>query len=312
MLGISVVIAMYALWSSMFSIAKLALQYSTPLFLTGTRMVLASFFILSYLLLFKPQVFRLNKKQILSLTLLGFFSIYLANILEFWALQYLTAAKTCFIYSLTPFFAALLSYIHFGEKMNTQKWLGLLLGFIGILPVMFLQTGSEDILNINGFLSWPTLAVMGAALFSVYGWVILRIAVKDDQVSPLTANGISMLLGGSLALIHSYFIDHWDPLPVATSYILPFMGWTGLMTMVSNLICYNLYGMMLKKFTATFLSFLGLLSPIFASLHGWFFLSEPFSYLIIGSTLLVSIGLWIVYSAELKQGYVTQNKSFGS
>ena len=61
---------------------------------------------------------------------------------------------------------------------------------------------------------------------------------------------------------------------------------------------------MLRRYTATFLSFMGLLSPIFASLTGWLFLGEPISWVIFLSTGIVSIGLWIVYYAELKQGYI--------
>jgi len=52
----------------------------------------------------------------------------------------------------------------------------------------------------------------------------------------------------------------------------------------------------------------GLLSPIFASLNGWLFLGEPLSWVIFLSTGIVSLGLWVVYSAELKQGYIVKKK----
>lgn len=303
-MAIGLVILMYAVWSSMFSLAKLALQHSPPIFLTSARMLIAAALILSYLALIKKSSFKITKKQVFSLALLGLFSMYLTNVLEFWALQYLTAAKTCFLYSLSPFFTAFFSYLYFGEKMNSKKWIGLSLGFAGMIPVLLTQTGSEDLLNVAGFLSWPTLAVVGAVLCSVYGWVLLRLVVKDQEVSPLMASGTSMFFGGMLALIHSFFSESWAPFPVASFHVTPFLGWTLIMAFISNILCYNLYGLMLKRFTATFLSFLGLLSPIFASLHGWIFLNEPFSGVILLSTGIVSIGLWIVYSAELKQGYI--------
>lgn len=307
-MSIIVVILMYGLWSSMFSLAKVALAYSPPIFLTSTRMLLAGFLLLSYVALTKRSSFKLQKKQILSLALLALFSIYLTNILEFWALKYLPSAKACFIYSLSPFFAAFFSYLHFKERMNAKKWVGLALGFIGIIPVLYQQTGAEEVWNIWGFLSWPALAIIGAALCSVYGWVILRLTVKDQMLSPVMANGMSMLFGGALALVHSLFSESWNPLPVAIQNMAPFMGWTLIMIFISNIVCYNLYGMMLKKFTATFLSFLGLLSPIFASVHGFLFLKEPISWVMFLSTALISLGLWIVYSAEIKQGYITQSK----
>ncbi len=302
------VILMYATWSSIFSLGKMTLQYCPPLFLTGARMTLAGVILVLFLLITKRFNFRLSFKQIASLGALAFFSIYLTNVLEFWGLQYLSAAKTCFIYSLSPFFAALFSYIHFKEKMDKRKWIGLLIGFLGFLPVLFIQTGSEDLLQAFSFFSWPTLAIMGAALFGVYGWVILRLIVKDQEISPLMANGSSMLIGGLLAFTHSFFVESWAPFPVHAADFAPFLKGTLLMTLISNIICYNIYGMMLKRYTATFLSFVGLLSPIFASLNGWVFLGEAPSPIIFLSTGIVSLGLWIVYQAELKQGYIVSNK----
>lgn len=307
-MAIALVVLMYGIWSSIFSVAKLALEYSPPVFLTGTRMMLAGVLLLGYLALTQRSAFKLEKKQIISLGLLGFFSIYLSNILEFWALQHLSAAKTCFIYSLSPFFAAFFSYLHFGEKMNLKKWVGLSIGFVGMIPVLLTQTGSEDLLNAFGFLSWPAIAVIGAALCAVYGWVLLRLVVKDHMVSPLMANGSSMILGGILSFFHSFFTENWTPLPISAANFSPFIGWVVVIAFVSNILCYNLYGMMLKRFTATFLSFLGLLSPIFASLHGWIFLNETPSPVIFLSTGIVSLGLWIVYAAELKQGYIVKSQ----
>lgn len=307
-MSILLVILMYATWSSVFSLGKLAMTYAPPLFLTGARMTLAGLILLGFIALTKRASFKLSLRQIASICLLAIFCIYLTNALEFWGLQYLSAAKTCFIYSLSPFFAALFSYLHFGEKMNKQKWLGLAIGFIGFVPVLLTQTGTEELLNAFSFFSWPTLAIMGAALFSVYGWVLLRLMVKNQDLSPLMANGSSMLLGGIMAFAHSFFVESWAPIPVASINIAPFLKLTLVMTFLYNILCYNLYGALLKRFTATFLSFVGLLSPIFASLNGWLFLNEPLSPVILFSTGVVSLGLWIVYRAELKQGYIVTSK----
>lgn len=309
-MSMALVVLMYATWSSIFSLGKMTLQYAPPVFLTGFRMTLAGLLLLLYFALVKRSSFKFDKKQWFSLILLAFFSIYLTNILEFWGLQYLSAAKTCFLYSLSPFFAALFSYIHFKEKMNGRKWIGLAIGFLGFIPVLMTQTGSEELLNAFSFFSWPTLAIMGAALFSVYGWILLRMLVKEGEaIAPPLANGVSMLLGGIFAFIHSFFVDSWNPLPVVAHQGGSFLQGALLMTLISNIICYNLYGMMLKRYTATFLSFMGLLSPIFASLTGWLFLNETPSWTIFLSTAVVSSGLWIVYRAELKQGYIVSNKA---
>lgn len=304
------VIFMYAAWSSMFSLAKIALEHSSPLFLTAARMLLAAALLLGYLVFCKAS-FQWNRKQLSRLALLALFSIYLTNIFEFWSLKHLTAAKTCFIYSLSPFFAALFSYWHFKEKMNARKWVGMSIGFLGFIPLLASQKGAGELLTTIPFLSWPELAMVGASMSTAYGWILLRLIVNPPKeegpvtpISPLMANGVSMLLGGLLALSHSYMADAWNPIPVTQGMVLPFVQGIVIMTLISNILCYNLYGFLLKRFTATFLSFMGLLSPVFASLNSWLFLGEQPSIIILASTAIVSFGLWLIYSAELSQGYV--------
>ena len=106
-----------------------------------------------------------------------------------------------------------------------------------------------------------------------------------------------------MALVHSLCMDQWHPIPVSAGFFFPFFKGVVMMTLISNILCYNLYGFMLKKFTATFVSFMGLLSPIFASINSWILLGEPPSLIVLLSTGIVSLGLFIVYQAELKQGY---------
>ncbi len=297
------IVFLFAVWSSVFSLGKMTLSYAPPIFLTSARMILSGAILLIYLLLRKKSI-KLTKNQILPVIIIAVLSMYLTNALELWGQQYISAAKTCFIYSLTPFFAAFFSYLHFGEKMNPKKWLGMLIGFLGVILGMVVQTGKEALLGGIGIFSFADLAIVAATLFSVYGWVLLRILVKNSSLSPVVANGASMLLGGILALIHSFFIESWSPFPVTADHMSGFIQGTLIMTFISNIVCYNIYGYLLKKYTATFLSFVGLLSPVFASLSEWLILKQPPSLMILGSSTVVILGLWIVYQEELKQGYI--------
>lgn len=305
-MSILLVILLYATWSSVFAIGKWTLEIAPPLFITAARMLLAGFLLTGFLAVKRKLQWKLTRAQWTSIGLLALLSIYLTNAFEFWGLKYLSAGKACFIYSLSPFFSALFSYIHFKEKMSPRKWIGMLIGFLGCIPVLAIHTGEEGLMGGVGFLSWPSLAIMGAALCAVYGWVLLRLVVKDQDLSPVTANGYSMLIGGSFALIHSYLVESWIPSPVSS--ISLFLQGTFAMTFISNIVCFNLYGYLLKKYTATFLSFMGLLSPIFASLNGWFLLGETPSWQIFLSTIIVLSGSWLVYREELKQGYIKKQE----
>lgn len=292
----------FFIWSTSFTLGKTTLQYSPPLFLTGFRMFLAGVLILSFLFFFKRKSIQLKKKYILPLVLLGLTSVYITNALEFWGLQYLTSAKACFIYSLSPFLTTLLSYFQFKEKVTLKKVMGLLIGFIGFIPVLLHQSGAEELLGGLSVFSWAEIALIFATVFSVYGWVLLRKIGKDDGISPVFANGASMVIGGIFAFGHSLITEEWAPIPVTE--FTPFLQGVFMMIVISNLICYNLYGYLLQRFTATFLSFAGLMTPLFAAFFGWLILKESVSWSFFLATGIIFFGLWLVYSEELRLGYI--------
>lgn len=300
----------FALWSTSFSIGKATVLSSAPLFATGCRMILAGVVLLFYLWFKDKSALRINKQQILPLFLLALLAMYLTNALEFWGLQYLTAAKACFIYSLSPFLSALFSYFQFKEKMTLRKWLGLSIGFIGFIPVLITTSSTEELLGGLSFLSWAEIALMGATACAMYGWVLLRKLGKDLHMKPLMSNGASMLLGGFMAIIHSVFTEQWAPIPVSNMSV--FISGIVALTIISNIICYNSYGYLLKKYTATFLAFAGLTTPLFAAFFGWVLLGETISWQFIVSVAIISIGLWVVHAEELRLGYIIKKKVVNS
>lgn len=297
------VVLLYALFASVFTVSKTGLMYTQPLFFVGTRMAFAGVLMLAYQYFFQRSQFRFEKAHFWRLFRLAAFNIYLTNVLEFWGLQYLTSFKTCFIYSLSPFLSAIMSYFMFSERLGPKKWAGLLVGFLGFIPILLNETGGEAELGHFFFLSWAEIAVMFAAVFSVYGWITLRQLVKENGYTPFMANGISMLIGGCMALVHSLLTENWNPVPVTET--VPFLECAFLLIVISNLVCYNLYGFLLRRFTATFISFAGFTTPLFAALFGWFYLGEVVTLPFYISGIIVFSGLYLFYQEELREGYYT-------
>jgi len=294
------VILLFSLFASLFTFSKIALDFSEPFFLIGSRMALAGVLLLGHQFIFNRNQFNFKKKHLITLFTLGLISIYITNIAEIWGMQYMSSAKACLIYSLSPFVAALVAYIVLKESMNTKKWLGLCIGFIGLLPILGIKSvTSEFIYNLSLF-SWPEIAMLIAVLGSVYGWILLKKLINEYHFSPIMANGMSMLIGGVLALIHSYISgESWSPIPVIGDNTFALMQCAIWMTLISNIVCYNLYGYLLTKYSATFMSLAGLITPLFASLFGWYFLNETITWHFYISIILFSIGLFIFYKEEI-------------
>lgn len=270
-------------------------------------MVVAGLIMLFYQRFVQQKPLAVPKSLIPKLLLLALFNIYLTNALELWGLQYLTSSKTCLLYSSSPFLSALFCYSLFAEKLTLKKWAGLAIGFIGLFPVLFDQSGQETEIVTLFSLSWAEFSVLAAVIASVYGWILLRQLIESNRITTFAANGFSMLLGGVIALVHSSLTEEWDPLPVKDWTI--FLECTLLLIVISNITCYNLYGYLLKKYTPTFLSFAGFTTPIFAALFGWLFLNETIEMSFYLSSGAILIGLILFNQDELQQmGYIKKEK----
>lgn len=293
------VFLLYALFASIFTVSKEALHHASPFFLVASRMLIAGFFMLLYQLIRDRKSLRLKKSAWKKICLLAFFNIYLTNVFEFWGLQYLTSFKTCFIYSLSPFVSALFSYLLLQERLSTKKWAGLAIGFLGFTPTLMSHTSGDEGASHLFHFSWPELAVCGAAVASVYGWIVLRQLVQQEKTPPILANGLSMIAGGLFALIHSLSVESWNPLPITNTSA--FLECTLFLIIVSNMVCYNLFGYLLKRFSATFMSFAGLSTPLFTALFGFFMHGEVTTLSFWISFFIVCFGLVVFYQEELKQ-----------
>ena len=287
------VVLIYALLASTFTIGKYSFLFTKPIFITASRMSIAGILLLLYCFFFDRAAFYV-RGFVKPLIIIAITSICLTNCLEFWSLQYLLSYKACFLYNLAPFFAILFSYHLLKEKMGIQKWIGLIIGFFGFI-LMLLPYSSMIEVEAQKFLSWPELAMIGATASMAYGWTYMR-KVMVAGYSPLMANGVTMFFGGLLCFVFSYAIEPWDPVPVTA--VWPFLGCLVALIVISNLIGYNWYAHLLKRYTSTFLLFAGFLSPLFASLYGWLFLHEPLYWQFFVALGIVFIGMYLFYRKE--------------
>lgn len=302
------VFLLYALFGSIFTIGKYSLQYAQPFFIVGSRMTAAGVILLLYLIFKGQGSFKLDKFSISRLLLLGIFNIFLTNVCEFWGLQYLSSGKTCLLYSISPFLSAILSYFILSEVMNFRKWIGLSAGFLGFLPIIMSHGVEEESVGSLMIFSFPELALLSAATFSVYGWILIRQLVKEKGLSPILINGYSMLIGGLITLLYSYFVETWNPTPIFEGQFWGFLETAVAMLVISNIICYNLYGYLLQRYTATFMSFAGFSTPIFVALFGWIFLEETVPWQFWCSLSIVFFSLYIFHKEEVKSGFVYMKK----
>lgn len=288
-------IVIHALLAATFTIGQAAVQVTQPIFFIAVRMVFGGSFLLGYLYFFKRQALSIKKTYSL-LAQISLFHIYIPYVSEFWALQYIGSAKAALIYSLSPFITALFEYFLFSLRLTRRKLFGLLIGFIGFLPLLMTCDPKECSLHHFFFLSLPEVAMILSTISSCFGWILLKKAIIYKKHSSIFTNGVGMVGGGLLALVTSMLVEYWHPLPT-TSVGNLFISAIALI-LLANVIYYNVYGWLMHKYSATFLSFSGIVIPLFAALYQWIFFKESVGSSFFITLAMVVIGLYMFYKDE--------------
>jgi len=289
------IIFAYAILAATFTLAKTVLFYAKPFFTIGFRMIVAGFGLLLFQYFFNRREAFPKKKDLPLFLKVSLFHIYLAFVLEFWALQEMASSKVSIIYAITPFIAATLAYFLLKERLGVRKIIGMIIGFSSLFPILMATNGLEGAELFS--ISLREVILLFAVFFASYAWFDIKKLI-DRGYQLLSINGFAMFVGGILAMITSIIFEGFTPSPIFN--FSNFIFWLLLLIICSNVIFYNLYGYLLRHYSITFLTFVGCLTPIFAAFYGWLFLGEVITWHYLLSLIMVIVALYIFYGAEIK------------
>lgn len=304
------------IFASTFTIAKAALSYTTPIFLIAIRMLIGGGLLLAYQYWYDHKNWYFKWYDMSALLQVSFFEYYTAFIFECWALQWVSSSKACLIFNLSPFVTAVISFFMLKERLTWKKTVGLIIGFAGFIPILMATTAYEDLAGSLFGVSMPEISLLGAVFCASYGWIVLRETQKRGYAIVMI-NGLTMTLAGFAALLTSFMIEGFPvimppqscfgaTLPwLCSSFglygagVVMFMVYTLALVILAHIIGFNLYGYLLSRYSATFVSFAGFVTPLFAALFGWIFLCEKIGFSFFLTTGIVFWGLLLFYQDEL-------------
>jgi len=306
----TLVLILYMLFASTFTFGKAALTYIQPIMFIGIRMTAAGLLLLGYQYFFNRSKWRFEREDVTGLAKIAFFLMFLSFVAEFWAMQYVSAAKACLLYNLSPFITALFTYWFFKERLTGKQWVGLGIGMLGFIPILANQMPAEAFTTHIGFLSMPELVLLVAVTSACYGWITTKQLVVVRGYSTIMVNGITMLGGGLLAILSAFLFEtspwiraaadpSWGLTPVEYARWAVF-GYTVFLIIIANVICFNLYSWLMHRYSITFISFAGFTTPLFAALFDLLYFGQRVSMSFFTTIGLVGIGIYIFYQDELK------------
>ena len=291
---------MYAFFGLSFIFGSTVMQYASPIFFIGMRMITSGFIMLGYLKV-RHKSCKIKRADLSSFFVLSLVHILIPYLCEFWALQYISAAKVSLIWSLSPFVTAIFAWFMFRERMTIMKFVGLLIGFFDFIPIVLHEGAKESTLSSLFNISTADFALVIAVVSAAFAWSSFK-KLSQKGYSSLFINGWAMLFGGLGSMSLSPFFEVWNPFPVSNWPIT--IGCLFALILTGGIIGYNLYGYLLKHYTVTFLAFAGGMVPFWTAMFQWLILGQTVSYAFVASVFIISLGLYVFYKEELRQGYI--------
>ncbi len=291
------VLLVYGLYGFSFTLSKITLSYGSPLFIIGIRMIIGGILIGSFFYIIAKNKHRPKKEDWFLFLQAIVFGIVLPYSLREWGLNYLTSTKAAFTYTLMPFMTALFAYLFNRTTLSWRKVSGLIIGFVGTLPIFLIGDAKEQLWGSFGFFTLPELAMLGAVASFSYYLLILKKLVVDRGYPTSTITSLTMLSGGLICLLFSQVVE---PVWIIKSPGI-FLLLIAAQILIANIICINLEASLLRKHSSTLLAFANLLEPLFVAFFGWSLLSEQLHLAHLLSFVMVCIGLGIFYFDEIPQ-----------
>ncbi len=218
-----------------------------------------------------------------AIVALGFCGYYLASLLDFIGLQYISAGLERLILYLNPTLVLLLSVLLLGKRISARQAIAMSVGYAGVALVF----GQE--LRLEG-----THVALGAALVfgSAISYAVYLVYCGQlvQRLGALRLTGAATSVACVLAIAQLFVLRApsaaWVPEPVL---------WLSLLNATLCTFAPVLMVMMaIERIGATLSAQAGMVGPMSTVLLGVWLLGEPFTGWLVAGTVLVLMGVWLL------------------
>lgn len=253
----------------------------SKLIFAGYRFALAGIIVLWVQIISKKNIFVLNKKEIVQVTLLGIFQTTLQYIFFYIGLAYTTGIRSSIINGTGAFFSILLAhFIYKNDRLNVNKIVGCIVGFIGVIIV---NLNGQDFFASSFSIQGEGFVMLAALILSassIYGKKI----TQNQDASIVT--GYQLFIGGLILLLLGYISGGClSGFTFKSTSLLIYMA-------LLSSVAFAVWTQLLKYNKVGIISIFNFLVPVFGSLLSAIFLGENiFDIKILISLIFVCLGI---------------------
>ncbi|MDV2582059.1 DMT family transporter [Alkalibacillus haloalkaliphilus] len=200
-----------------------------------------------------------------------------------WSETVIMSNTTSVINALTPLFTAIIGYMFFKKQLIKKQWIGILIGFFGIVVLTEFQI--HQLFGSN-FVGIGTMVV--ATIFYGFGSQYFKKHLQhEDLIITITISLFVASLVGLMIAVPVEGLPRIAAFDLQTLIIVLALGAIG-----SGVAHFLLYYMIING-TPEFAATVAYIIPITAIIASYFILSEPITANLIAGMLFIFIGIYI-------------------
>ncbi len=279
-------------WGSTWLAMKFALVHYPPFLATSIRFFIATAG-LYVLIKLRGGKIKFDKSQFPIFWRLTIFSYSLPFAMVFYAEQTVSSGLGAVLFATFPFFVIIFSRIMLNDEIGIFKFIGVILGFTGIVLIFSHDLSSKNFESVTGI----SLILLSSA---IQAYISVYLKKHGKNVGVLQMNFYPFLLSGFIVLFFSVIFENpptdlinWEGL-AAISYLAIF----------GSVLTFSTYYWLMKRMNVVILSLSSFITPIIAVYLGYVILDEKFSENIYLASTLVLIGVLLANFKGLKN-YLT-------
>jgi drug/metabolite transporter (DMT)-like permease len=273
-------------WGTTYLAIRIGVESVPPALFAGIRFVIAGSLILPFLMV-KGYTLP-SRRELLDIAIVGIALLTIANGTVVWAEQWVPSSLAALIVATLPFWVVgLEAVLPKGEKPNAKKVLGILIGFSGLVILLWPDLKSSiDPNYLKGIVAMliPPIAWGAGSIYSKY---------RNLKVHPLMAAALQMLIAGFILVVIGAAAGEFSRLTfnpkgfAAMGYLIVF----------GSIIGYGSYIYALAKLPAAIVSMYAFINPVIAVILGWLILDERLDWWVATATLIIVTGVILVKTA---------------
>jgi drug/metabolite transporter (DMT)-like permease len=276
------------LWGSSYLFIKITVAEVPALTLVSGRLVVASailWLLLRILGIPLPHGWETWR----TYAMLGLFGAAAPYTLITWGEQYIPSGLASLLQSTTPIFALILALTWTSdERITSIKIVGVALGFLGVLVLMYqdLRGGLED--AGSRFALLGQLAVVGSSL--CYAWTAIYARKHLQNQHPLVSAAGQLSMGALYTTLAAVLSGSSFSLTLSPQ---TWASWAGLI-FLGTVLAYGIYFTLIQRGGVTFATMVTYIIPVNGLLLGALVLGERLSYLVLASLALILTSVLLV------------------